>query len=250
MALAVAWGLTILGFVALSEVDAAEADRTLQPLVALAEELGIAEPMTAPFLPDEVEALVLLGELDRAEALLDLFHRRAAELDRPWALATALRGRGLIAAGRGDLEAATEVLEDSLRAHEQLDMPFELGRTLLVLGQVRRRRREKRAAASALERAVEIFDQVGARLWAERARSELERCGLRRAGADELTPTERRVAELAATGSTNRQIADAIFVSPKTVEANLARVYRKLGIRSRAELGAWLERERAAGPKT
>jgi DNA-binding CsgD family transcriptional regulator len=242
---AIVWGLTILGFVSLSVGDATEVDRTLQPLVDLAEELGIGEPMTAPFLPDEVEALVALGQLDRAEALLDPFHRRAVELDRSWALATSLRCRGLIAAARGELDAATVALDDALAVHEQLEMPFELGRTLLVLGQVRRRRREKRAAATVLEQAVEIFEQVGARLWADKARSEHERCGIRRADADELTPTERRVAELAATGSTNRQIADSIFVSPKTVEANLVRVYRKLDIRSRAELGAWLERERA-----
>jgi DNA-binding CsgD family transcriptional regulator len=242
---AIAWGLTILGFVALSVGDASEVDRTLQPLVELAEELGIGEPMTAPFLPDEVEALVALGQLDRAEALLDPFHRRAVELDRPWALATSLRCRGLIAAGRGELDTAIRVLDDAVVVHEQLGMPFELGRTLLVLGQVRRRKRAKRTAATALERAVEIFEQVGARLWADKARSELERCGLRRVKPDELTPTERRVAELAASGSTNREIADAIFISPKTVEANLARVYRKLEIRSRAELGAWLERERA-----
>jgi DNA-binding CsgD family transcriptional regulator len=247
---AIAWGLTILGFVALSVGDAAEVDRTLQPLVELAEELGIGEPMTAPFLPDEVEALVALGRLDRAEALLDPFHRGAVELDRPWALATALRCRALIAAGRGELEAATRALDEALAVHEQLEMPLELGRTLLVLGQVRRRRRERRAAAATLEQAVEIFERVGARLWADRARSELERCGRRRVDADELTPTERRVAELAAAGSTNREIADALFVSPKTVEANLARVYRKLDIRSRAELGAWLERERGTGAQT
>ena len=76
------------------------------------------------------------------------------------------------------------------------------------------------------------------------ARAELERVGLRRA-AQELTETELRVAELAATGMTNREIAAQAFISSKTVEANLARVYRKLGIRSRAELGAWLEGRRA-----
>jgi DNA-binding NarL/FixJ family response regulator len=80
-------------------------------------------------------------------------------------------------------------------------------------------------------------------MWAEQARAELGRVGLRRA-PDELTPTERRVAELAATGLTNREVASAAFMSPKTVEANLARVYRKLGIASRAELGARMADER------
>ena len=85
-----------------------------------------------------------------------------------------------------------------------------------------------------------MFDGMGARLWAAKARDELERVSLRRAAQDELTESERRVAELAAAGLTNRNVAAQLFISPKTVEANLARVYRKLGINSRAELGARL----------
>ena len=83
---------------------------------------------------------------------------------------------------------------------------------------------------------------MGAKLWADRARQELERVGIRRPAGDEMTETERRVAELAAAGKTNREIAEALFISPKTVEANLAHIYRKLGIRSRAELGARMTR--------
>jgi DNA-binding NarL/FixJ family response regulator len=87
---------------------------------------------------------------------------------------------------------------------------------------------------------VEIFDCLPAPLWSERACEELLRIGLRRAAPGELTESERRVAELAASGLTNREVAARLFISPKTVEANVARVYRKLGIRSRAELGARL----------
>jgi DNA-binding CsgD family transcriptional regulator len=239
---AIAWGLNILGFVALSTGEVAEVRRILEPMVSLAEDIGIAEPMTAPFLPDAIEALVALGELDRAEALVVPFHDRATELDRVWALATALRCRALVFAARGDLGTANRHLDESLTAHDRLDMPFELGRTLLVQGQVRRRGREKRSAADALTAAADIFDRVGMRLWAEKARAELERVGLRQLGRDELTATEEQVARLAASGLTNRAVADTLFVSPKTVEANLARVYRKLGIRSRAELGGWLEK--------
>ena len=79
---------------------------------------------------------------------------------------------------------------------------------------------------------------MGAPTWAERARRELEVVGPRRHATDELTATELRVAELAATGLKNREIAKAAFMSDKTVEAHLGRVYRKFGIRSRAELGA------------
>ena len=123
---------------------------------------------------------------------------------------------------------------------------MERARTLLVLGQVLRRRKQRREARAAFEEALDVFEHVGASSWAARARDELARVPVRRAPA-ELTPTEERIAGLAATGLTNRVIAEQIFVSPKTVEANLARVYRKLAIRSRAELGrAMAERERAA----
>ena len=101
----------------------------------------------------------------------------------------------------------------------------------------------KRAAAEALREAVEIFERLGAPAWEQQARGELGRVGLRRA-PDELTATELRVAELAAAGLTNREVASAAFMSPKTVQANLARIYRKLGISSRAELGARMADER------
>jgi DNA-binding NarL/FixJ family response regulator len=117
-------------------------------------------------------------------------------------------------------------------------MPFERARTLLVKGGIERRARRRADAKQSLQRALEIFERVGARLWAERTRRELGRLGLRRAAGDELTESERRVAELAAQGLTNRAVAARLFLSPKTVEANLARAYRKLGITSRAELGA------------
>ena len=115
-----------------------------------------------------------------------------------------------------------------------------MARTLLVLGRVQRRAKQKAAAKQSLERALELFEALPAPLWSERAREELSRIGLRRAAPGELTESERRVAELAASGLTNREVAARLFMSPKTVEANVARAYRKLGIHSRAELGARL----------
>jgi DNA-binding CsgD family transcriptional regulator len=117
-------------------------------------------------------------------------------------------------------------------------MPFERARTLLVKGRIERRARRRGRAKESFEEALEIFEHLGARLWANRARAELERIGLRRTSGADLTEGERRVAELAAQGLTNREVAAALFMSPKTVEANLSRAYRKLGISSRAELGA------------
>src|SRR5207248_11388620 len=105
-----------------------------------------------------------------------------------------------------------------------------------------RRAKQRRAAAAAFREALEIFERLGALTWAERVRRELELVGPRRHATDELTATELRVAQLAATGLTNREIAKAAFMSEKTVEAHMARVYRKFGIRSRAELGARVAR--------
>jgi DNA-binding NarL/FixJ family response regulator len=92
-----------------------------------------------------------------------------------------------------------------------------------------------------LREALATFEGMGIPLWAERVRTELARCAVvpRR---PELTPVERRVATLAAEGMTNRDVAAALFISTKTVEANLSRVYRKLGIHSRAELGRSMSR--------
>ena len=121
-------------------------------------------------------------------------------------------------------------------------MPFELGRTLLVTGQTQRRAKRKALAKQHLEQALGIFESLPAAVWAARARAELSRIGLRPPAPLELTATEERVAALVASGHTNRQVAAALFLSPRTVEANLARVYRKLGVSSRAELGAAMTR--------
>jgi DNA-binding NarL/FixJ family response regulator len=115
-------------------------------------------------------------------------------------------------------------------------MPFELARTRLLVGQLQRRLRQREAASRTLREALDAFEILGTPLWADRVRAELNRASGIRTQA-ELTASERRVAELAATGITNREMAAALFISPKTVEANLSRIYRKLNIRSRAELG-------------
>jgi DNA-binding CsgD family transcriptional regulator len=117
------------------------------------------------------------------------------------------------------------------------DSSFEHAHHLLALGRDHRRAKRRRLARESFNQAVEVFEQIGAIRWAEVAREELSRCGLRVADG-ELTPTEERVARLAAQGLANREIAVTAYISPKTVEANLARAYRKLGIRSRAQLGA------------
>jgi DNA-binding CsgD family transcriptional regulator len=186
--------------------------------------------------PDEVEALVALGELGSAERLTDRLDEQGQALDRSLAVATSARCRGLIAAARGDLQEAEEHLQRSLHEHARTEQPFELGRTLLVAGAVRRRMRKKRGARDLLERALMTFDDLGAPLWADRARGELARIGGRAPTSTALTPTEAQIAHLVAEGRTNREVAEALFVSVHTVEANLTRIYRKLDVRSRTEL--------------
>lgn len=137
-----------------------------------------------------------------------------------------------------DLDAALAACERALEHHEELPMPLERARTLLVRGVIERRARRRGKAKESFGQALAVFDAAGARLWAERARVEIDRVGLRRGSGGELTENERRVAELAASGMTNHEVAAALFMSPKTVAANLSRVYQKLDIRSRAELGA------------
>jgi DNA-binding CsgD family transcriptional regulator len=119
-------------------------------------------------------------------------------------------------------------------------MPFEVARTLLAEGVIERRRKQKRAARESLERAAAVFDDLGAKLWADKARAELARVSGRRPGGHELTETERRVAALVAEGLANKEVAAALFVTVHTVEAHLSRIYRKLGIRSRRELARML----------
>jgi len=236
------WLLASEGMLEMSLGDLAAAERAMAPLVALAEANGIREPVQAYYVPDAAEVMVRLGQLDRAESLLDVFAARAAVLGRAWAIAVATRGRALLANARGDLDRA---LAEALRAVElcePLAMPFEIGRARLALGQVHRRRGERRLASEELEKARAIFRGMEASLWAERVDEELRRVPLRRSSGTDLTPTEERVAALAAAGRTNAEVARALFMSPKTVEANLSRIYGKLGIRSRAELGARMAR--------
>ena len=237
----------ILGHIAHATGDAAAADRHFTAAMASLEATGIRETVGYRFLGDHVEAVLALGDVDRAETILGILDRQAATFPRPWTLAVRSRARGLVLAARGDLAGAINALDEASRHHERLDAPYELGRTLLARASVHRRRTEKRLAKEALEGALALFEASGAEPWAERARAELSRIRFR-STPTELTDTEQRMAELAASGRTNREIAAAMFVSPKTVEARLASAYGKLGIRSRAELGALMAARIAPAP--
>ena len=235
------WIAAALGLAALTEGDPESAWAACRPLTELIEEHGLAEPVTAFFLPEAIEALILLGQLERAERLVTLLDERGRALDRVWALAAAARLQGLLEAERGDLTAAAAALELALAHHERSEYGFERARALLARGVVERRAGRRTVARESIEAARAAFEAMGATAWAERAAAELERVPVRRApSGGGLTPAEERTAALVAQGHTNREVARALFVSEKAVEANLTRVYRKLGVRSRAALAAKL----------
>jgi len=189
------------------------------------------------YLPEGIEALIHLGRYDEAEPLIEQLEQNGAKVDRPWTLAIAARCRGLLQAERGDVASAAESAQQAMLHHERVDMPFEKARTQVFLGQVQRRQRRRELASNTLREAIVTFDKLGAPLWAARARDELDRAEMGGRGSSVLSPSEQRVAELAGKGMTNREVAAALFISPKTVDANMVRIYRKLGIHSRAELG-------------
>jgi DNA-binding CsgD family transcriptional regulator len=227
----------------------AEVDRAVTGMRELTESFGVRD-----FLPDRseplhVESLVALGELERARVELSRLEERARMFPRLWIDVALPHSRALVLAAEGDIAGALAAL-DELDLEAGARLPFDLGRALLDRGRLQRRAKQKRAAAETLREALAIFESLGAPAWEAQTRAELDRVGLRRS-PDELTATERRVAELAAEGLTNREVASRAFMSPKTVQANLTRVYRKLGISSRAELGARMadERRRVAPQK-
>ncbi|WP_234834814.1 helix-turn-helix transcriptional regulator [Mycolicibacterium stellerae] len=237
----IAWLGSASGFLEVSLGDYESALRIFEPALArIMKTPRSTEIFVAGFVPDAVEALVHLGRLDDAEPVIRMIEDNGSRLDRAWMLATGARCRAMLLAARGDVDAAEKAVERALREHERLPMPFERARSLLLLGQIQRRRRAKDAAAATLREALDVFEELGTPLWVDRAQVELARAKTGARPTAELTPSERRVAELLASGMTRREVAAALFISPKTVEASLTRIYRKLGIHSRAELGRYM----------
>ena len=214
-----------------------EALEALDPAF-LADRMPCTEQMYAWHLPDVIEAMVGVGRLDDAETLTRALEQNGARHDRAWMKSVGARCRAMLLAARGDVTAAEETAHRALAEHESLPMPFERARTQLILGQLQRRLRQKNTAATNLAEARQVFEQLGTPLWARRAEAELARTVVAPSeDLSRLTPSEQRVAEMAASGATNKDIAAAMFISAKTVEHNLTKIYRKLQISSRAELG-------------
>jgi DNA-binding CsgD family transcriptional regulator len=232
-----------LGFVELSTGDPEACDRFLGPMVGTLLAAGVREPGEIRSLPDEVDALVQLGRLDEAEALLAMLEEWAERLGRPSTRASAGCCRGQLLAARDDLDGAIVALRAAAAEHDVAAVPFERGRTLLALGSALRRSRRRREARETLERSLATFEELGAAAFAERARAELSRVGGRSPSPAGLTPTEQRVAELVAEGKSNKEVAAELVLSVHTVESALTSIYRKLDIRSRTALASRLARE-------
>ncbi|HEY3051002.1 MAG TPA: LuxR C-terminal-related transcriptional regulator [Gaiellaceae bacterium] len=206
------------------------------PAIENYRELGVA--IVGQIL-DASEALAGMGRPGEGRELLEEASEKAAMTMRcPWAVAGAARARGLLFEAEGDLPCAENELEQAVAVGRELGFPLDLGRSLLALGAVLRRAQKKQAARRTLEEAVAILAELGARPWAERAERELGRIGGRKSAHEGLSATESEIVELVVAGRSNKEVARALHLSPKTVEWNLSKVYRKLGVHSRTELAA------------
>jgi DNA-binding NarL/FixJ family response regulator len=238
-----AHNLAALGFLELSLGNPSAADGHLRGLPDLYARIGYGHVGVNPYLPNAIEAAIALGETARAERLLSQLDRAAAS--NPWARATGLRCRGLVAAANRQPGEAVAALQQAALAHEQSQNPFEHARTLLALGNALRRANQRRVARDALEQARGMFARLGAPVWEERAARDLASVSGRPPADTGLTETERRVAELVARGGTNREVAASLVVSERTVATHLTHIYAKLGVRSRTELARALSASEA-----
>ena len=230
------WTTAALGELELGLGGTASAVERFEQQRRLLDDLAITDVDLSPA-PELVEGYLRLGQREAAAAVAAEFSAAAAAKGQPWPLARAARCQGLLA---NDADLAGH-FEQALRFHAETLDAFELGRTRLAYGERLRRSRNRTLAREQLRAALDTFEQLGARPWAERARIELAATGqtLRRRDPttiDELTPQELRIALQLASGITIREAAAALFLSPKTVDYHLRHVYQKLDIHSREEL--------------
>jgi DNA-binding NarL/FixJ family response regulator len=198
---------------------------------------GIEDPGAFPVAGDLAEALAEAGRPGAAKEMIARLGVLAAGQQHPWGLATADRSAAVVTLAGGYDDAAAAQLAQAAAGYRALGLDWDAARALLVLGRAQRRAKKRAAARESLEAARAGFEQLGCPGWAQAAAAELDRISGRRAApGGGLTPGERRVAELAAAGLSNKQIAERLYLSVGTVEVQLSRAYAKLGVRSRAQL--------------
>ncbi|HEU5331758.1 MAG TPA: AAA family ATPase [Actinocrinis sp.] len=243
------WNLTVLGRVHLMGDDPARAAAVLREVRLLERTMGIVDPAVGRWHADLAEALVGEGALDEAREFIAATAETARRLGRAGTLATLDRAEALRRLALGELSEAAVLLTSAATVLRSEGLPLELARTLIALAEVERRRRRQAAARRASQEAARLCEAAGAAAWLGRIEQRSRGAGESRGRgepAPALTPSELRIATLAADGATNREIAAACYLSVKTVEASLSRVYRKLAVRSRTELAKtlpeWVER--------
>ncbi|WP_210438436.1 helix-turn-helix transcriptional regulator [Nocardioides xinjiangensis] len=229
-----------LGVAALLDHRPEEAVRHLRTVWAHTRREGVLDPGAFPAAPDLVEALVEVGDPAGAREVVDVLAEAADVQDHPWARLASGRGRAAVALASGWSDDVAADLAGVAASYARLGLAADAARTWLLLGRAQRRSRKWGAARESLGCAVGLYEQMAAPGWAAAARAELERVGARRPGGGRLTATERRVADLAADGLSNKEIARVLVVTVSTVEFHLRNTYSKLGIRSRMELAQGL----------
>ena len=239
-----AYNYAALGLAALSVSDLSDAAANLQQAWDLSSRQGMQNPNVVPVAGDLAETLARIEQTDRCTEILNWLDERAQATGLAYPRAVGYRAQGILAR---DPDEAQLLFAESLAALDKVGpIPFEQARTLLCSGEAMRRSRRPVSAREPLHEALILFESLGARPWAARARAELAASGAkdqrstywfgRHSGLQELSPQELQVARIAGRGQNNAEVAAALFVSRKTVEAHLTRVYRKLEIRSRTEL--------------
>jgi DNA-binding CsgD family transcriptional regulator len=225
----------VLGVIEVCAGDPAAAARAYAEARRIASDVGLAHAAALRGFLNEAEAAAAVGKLDQADAAIARFWATVRDVPPSWCISSLRRAEAAVHAARGDLPAARQALELAVEVNDPV--PIDRGRALLALGTVCRRLREHGRAREALTAALELFTELRTPPWIKRATDELARIPGRRSQAPgALTEAEARIAELVAAGRTNKDVAAALFVSVKTVEVTLTRVYQKIGVRTRAEL--------------
>jgi len=227
----------VLGAAALLSNDDETAVELLSSAYTKARDLEIHEPGRRYRLESDLgQALINAGRLEEAADLAAELRELGTRQNRPTILGIGLRLDALVLSQRGDPDAAEPLASEAVTLHEQSPFPLERGLSLFALGRVQRRRKARAQARASIQAALDCFSELGATAYARFARLMLEQLGGSRGGGSALTDAERRIADLLATGMSNREIAAALYSSVRTVEGHLSSIYRKLGIHSRTEL--------------
>ncbi|GAA1600315.1 LuxR family transcriptional regulator [Kribbella hippodromi] len=230
--------LASLGLIGVLTGDPQRAVEAFDAIAASGEAAMPYDPAVIPWHADYAEALVAAGRLDDAAALIADIRCRAQNLDRAVILIGLARSEALLIAKQGDPAAALDLLEETIRTAGDRVYPLDLARCELTRGRVARQARRRSVARTAFLDAIEQFEAYGAPAWREVAETELARLDVpsRTRQPSELTDNEQQIVAMVRDGSTNREIAAALYLSVKAVESQLTRLYRRFGVANRTQL--------------